>query len=87
MAFDPIKFQNEITKYSSLTRLMIALGMDAFTGIKALIGSLHKELTVEEQNAILAAIKANSEVRELMALAASGQLGNTGGTFGGNFTD
>ena len=79
-----IEIQSLVTQYSSLTRLMISLGLDAFHGIKALIATFHKELTIDEQNAILEAVKANSEVREAMANAAAG-IDNVG-TLTGNVT-
>lgn len=70
---DPVKLQSAIQQYSSLTRLMITLGFDAARGVKALIGTFHNDLSIEEQDAILAGVMANSEVREDLARAAAGQ--------------
>lgn len=78
------EIQTAIQQYSSITRLMITLGLDAFKGIKALIKAFHTDLAPEQMDAILAAVKANSENEQALAEAAAGK--SNGGTLGDDFT-
>jgi hypothetical protein len=68
----PDQLEILVQKYSSLTRTMITLGFDAVRGVKALIGTFHHELSTDEQDAILAAVTANSDMRQAEASAAAG---------------
>ncbi len=73
----PDQLEVLVQKYSSLTRTMITLGFDVVRGVKALIGTFHHELSSDEQDAILAAVKANSDMRQAEANAAAGDTAAT----------
>ena len=68
----PDQLEELIKDYSSLSRVLIGLGFDAVRGVKALLATFHSTLTLEEQDAILNAIKSDARVQRQQALEAAG---------------
>jgi len=67
----PVEIEALVGQYSSLTKVLITLGFDAFRALRALF-STRPDLTIEQQDDIILAVRADASVREALALRDAG---------------